>query len=165
MGNSAIDIDCALTDPGFFVDNDPHPLWRHLRREDPVHWTKVPSSGFWSVTRYDDIVAVFSEPALFTSTRTLVIPANREMEAMTPEMMGAGQMMIMTDPPLHGAMRRAFNRLFLPRPVGKYATPGREIGDGDFERRAGSWRVRFCSGCRGAAADGVHLRNHGYSPG
>jgi len=36
-------------------------------------------------------------------------------------------MMIMTDPPLHGAMRRAFNRLFLPRPVGKYATPGEAL--------------------------------------
>ncbi|HKV53084.1 MAG TPA: cytochrome P450 [Candidatus Binataceae bacterium] len=46
------------------------------------------------------------------------------MEQITPEMMGAGQMMIMTDPPLHTAMRRAFNRLFLPRAIGKYASPG-----------------------------------------
>jgi cytochrome P450 len=42
-------------------------------------------------------------------------------------MMGAGQMMIMTDPPLHGAMRRAFNRLFLPRAVGVYDDPGRRL--------------------------------------
>jgi cytochrome P450 len=122
------EIDQSLTNPGFFVDHDPHPLWRQLRREDPVHWTEgLLSRGFWSVTRYDDIIEVFSDPALFTSTKTLVIPANREMESLTPEMMGAGQMMIMTDPPLHGAMRRAFNRLFLPRPVGKYATPGEEL--------------------------------------
>ncbi len=128
MGNLTNDIDRSLTDPGFFVNNDPHPLWRELRREDPVHWTTgLLSHGFWSVTRYDDIIAVFSEPSLFTSTRTLVIPANREMEVLTPEMMGAGQMMIMTDPPLHGAMRRAFNRLFLPRPVGKYANPGEQL--------------------------------------
>jgi cytochrome P450 len=32
-------------------------------------------------------------------------------------------MLVMTDPPLHGAMRRAFNRLFLPRPVGRYESP------------------------------------------
>lgn len=127
MGNFT-EIDQALTDPGFFVDHDPHPLWRQLRREDPVHWTEgLLSHGFWSITRYDDIIEVFSDPSLFTSTRTLVIPATREMESLTPEMMGAGQMMIMTDPPLHGAMRRAFNRLFLPRPVGKYATPGEEL--------------------------------------
>ena len=49
------------------------------------------------------------------------------MEQLTPEMMGAGQMMIMTDPPLHGAMRRAFNRLFLPRPVSKYESPGQVL--------------------------------------
>jgi cytochrome P450 len=128
MGISAAEIDRSLTDPGFFVDHDPHPLWRQLRREDPVHWTDgLLSHGFWSLTRYDDIIEVFSHPLLFTSTKTLVIPATREMEALTPEAMGAGQMMIMTDPPLHGAMRRAFNRLFLPRPVGKYATPGEAL--------------------------------------
>ena len=32
-------IDRALTDPAFFVNHDPHPLGRQLRREDPVHWT------------------------------------------------------------------------------------------------------------------------------
>jgi cytochrome P450 len=117
-------IDRALTNPGFFVNNDPHPLWEQLRREDPVHWTIGLVRGFWSVTRYDDIVEIFSQPNLFTSTRGLVVPSSPEMEQLTPEMMGAGQMMIMTDPPLHGAMRRAFNRLFLPRGVGRYESPG-----------------------------------------
>jgi cytochrome P450 len=52
------------------------------------------------------------------------------MEQFTPEMMGAGQAMIMTDPPLHGAMRRGFNRLFLPRPVGRYESLGEAlVGD------------------------------------
>ena len=120
-----MDIDRALTDPGFFVDNDPHPVWAQLRREDPVHWTAGLVRPFWSVTRYDDIVAAFAEPNLFSSQRgVLTIPSSREMEQITPEMMGAGKMMIMTDPPLHTAMRRAFNRLFLPRAVGKYASPG-----------------------------------------
>ena len=34
------EIDQALSDPGFFVDRDPHPLWKQLREEDPVHWTE-----------------------------------------------------------------------------------------------------------------------------
>ncbi len=133
-----MNIDHALTDPGFFVDNDPHPLWRQLRREDPIHWTQGIVSPFWSVTRYDDIIAAFSEPNLFSSMRGLIVPSSPEMEALTPEMQGAGQMMIMTDPPLHNAMRRAFNRLFLPRPIGKYESPGHElvaeILDGVLER-------------------------------
>jgi cytochrome P450 len=122
-------IDRALTDPAFFVNNDPHPLWQQLRREDPVRWTQGLVRGFWSLTRYDDIVAVFAEPNLFTSTRGLIVPSSPEMEQVTPEMMGAGQMMIMTDPPLHVAMRRAFNRLFLPRPVGRYESPGKLLVD------------------------------------
>ncbi len=133
-----MNIDHALTDSGFFVDNDPHPHWRQLRREDPIHWTRGIVSPFWSVTRYDDIIAVFSEPNLFSSMRGLIVPSSPEMEALTPEMQGAGQMMIMTDPPLHNAMRRAFNRLFLPRPIGKYESPGHElvaeILDGVLER-------------------------------
>ncbi|MBV8771939.1 MAG: cytochrome P450 [Deltaproteobacteria bacterium] len=133
------EIDRALTDPGFFVDNDPHPLWKQLRAEDPIHWTEGLVRPFWSITRYDDMVSVFGEPSLFSSARGLVIPSSREMEQLTPDMMGAGQMMIMTDPPLHNAMRRAFNRLFLPRPVGKYQTPGHalvaEILDEVLERR------------------------------
>src|SRR5260370_3623741 len=122
-----MDIDRALTDPGFFVDQDAHPLWQQLRREDPVHWTEGLVRPFWSITRYDDIVAAFTEPNLVTSTRGVVVPSSPEMEQMTPEMTGAGQMMITTDPPLHGAMRRAFNRLFLPRAVGCYEDPGRKL--------------------------------------
>jgi hypothetical protein len=57
----------------------------------------------------------------------LLAPSSPEMEQVTPEMMGAGQMMVMTDPPLYDAMRRAFNRLFLPRAVGVYDDPGRRL--------------------------------------
>jgi cytochrome P450 len=124
-----MNIDRALTDPGFFVDHDPHPLWQQLRRDDPVHWTEGLVRPFWSVTRYDDIVAAFSAPNLYTSTLGLFVASSAEMEQLTPEMMGAGQAMIMTDPPLHGAMRRAFNRLLLPRPVGRYESPGEALVD------------------------------------
>jgi len=86
-----MDIDHALTDPGFFADHDPHPLWQQLRREDPVHWTEGLVRPFWSVTRPDDIVGVFSEPNLFTSERGLNLPSSPEMEHLTPEMMGAGR--------------------------------------------------------------------------
>jgi len=134
------EIDNSLTDPGFFVDNNPHPLWQQLRREEPVHWTEGLVRAFWSVTRYDDIVTVFSQPNLFSMENIMFIPSSPEMEKVTPEMLGVREMMLMTDPPLHGAMRRAFNRLMLPRAVGKYETSGealvREILDEVIERGA-----------------------------
>jgi cytochrome P450 len=73
-----MNIDQALTDPSFFVDNDPHPIWQQLRREDPIHWTQGRVSPFWSITRYDDVIAAFSEPNLFTSTRGLFVPSSLE---------------------------------------------------------------------------------------
>jgi cytochrome P450 len=127
------DIDKALSDPGFFVDNDPHPLWRQLRAEDPVHWTEDLLKGFWSITRYDDVIAVTSAPSVFTSAQLISVPTTPELEQLTPEMLGSGEMMLMTDPPLHAAMRRAFNRLMLPRAIGRFEVPGpnlvREILD------------------------------------
>lgn len=121
------EIDQALSDPGFFVDHDPHPLWRQLRKEDPVHWTEDLLKGFWSITRYDDIIAVVSAPATFTSAQLISVPTTPELEQITPEMLGSGEMMLMTDPPMHGAMRRAFNRLLLPRAVGQFEVPGPQL--------------------------------------
>jgi cytochrome P450 len=121
------EIDAALSDPGFFIDHDPHPLWRQLRNEDPVHWTEAPVRGFWSITRYDDIIKVVSEPSIFSSAQLISVPSSPEMEQLTPEMLGSGEMMLMTDPPLHAAMRRAFNRLMLPRAIGRFEVPGPEL--------------------------------------
>jgi cytochrome P450 len=120
-------IDEALSDPGFFVEHDPHPLWRQLRKEDPIHWTEGLVRPFWSITRYDDIIGVVSEPALFSSAYLVSVPSSLELEQLTPEMLGSGEMMLMTDPPLHGAMRRAFNRLMLPRAVGRFEVPGPQL--------------------------------------
>jgi cytochrome P450 len=120
-------IDAALSDPGFFVDHDPHPLWKELRENDPIHWTEGLGKPFWSATRYDDIIAVVSKPTLFSSAYLIGLPSSPEMEQVTPEMLGSGEMMLMTDPPLHGAMRRAFNRLMLPRAVGRFEAPGPQL--------------------------------------
>jgi hypothetical protein len=46
-----MNIDHALTDPAFFVANDPHPIWKRLRHEGPIRWTQGLVSPFWSVTR------------------------------------------------------------------------------------------------------------------
>ncbi len=120
-------IDAALSDPGFFVDHDPHPLWKELRENDPIHWTIDHGTPFWSVTRYDDIISVVSVPTLFSSAYLIGLPSSPEMEQVTPEMLGSGEMMLMTDPPLHGAMRRAFNRLMLPRAIGRFEAPGPQL--------------------------------------
>jgi cytochrome P450 len=120
-------IDAALRDPEFFVDHDPHPLWQELREKDPIHWTEDSRKGFWSVTRYDDIVDVVSKPTLFSSAYMFALPSSPDLEQLTPAMLGSGESLLMTDPPLHAVMRRAFNRLMLPRAVGRFEAPGPQL--------------------------------------
>lgn len=123
-------IDYQLTDPTFYATGDTYQLWRRLRHEDPVHWTQGNlTNGFWLVTRYTDVLAVYGDPITFSSERNgMVVPASREMEqGVAPRDLGAGEMLIMIDPPLHTAMRRAFHRLFLPRAVAELEAQGREL--------------------------------------
>jgi cholest-4-en-3-one 26-monooxygenase len=123
------DLDRQLTDPGFFATGDPHALLRRLRAEDPVHWTQgALSRGFWSVTKYADVMAVAIDPRTFSSERGgITLPSSPQMEQISPQAMGCGESMIMTDPARHIAMRKAFNRLFLPRAVAVHEASGRKL--------------------------------------
>jgi len=52
----------------FFAHGDPHAVWKRLRAEDPVHWTDGGlSRGFWSVTKLEDVQAVYRDGATFKS--------------------------------------------------------------------------------------------------
>jgi cytochrome P450 len=119
-----------LTDPECFARQDPHPVFKRLREEDPIHWTTGRiSRGFWSITRYEDALTVYRDADRFSSQRYSVgLPSNPEAEmAISPEMRGCGQMLIGTDPPRHNAMRRQFNGAFLPRAVADLESSGRSI--------------------------------------
>jgi cytochrome P450 len=119
-----------LTDPECFAKQDPHPVFKRLRAEDPIHWTTGRiKRGFWSVTRYEDVLTVYRDAGTFSSQRYSVgLPSNAEAEAMlSPEMRGCGQMLISIDPPRHNAMRRRFNGALLPRAVAQLESSSRQI--------------------------------------
>ena len=44
---------------------DPYPILRQLREEDPVHWSD--SIGGWILTRYDDMVTTFKDMSHFSN--------------------------------------------------------------------------------------------------
>src|SRR5579863_2498867 len=58
-----------LTDLDMWVRGVPHEEFARLRREAPVAWFPDEGSGFWSVTRYADIVAASRDVATFSSGR------------------------------------------------------------------------------------------------
>ena len=59
-----------LKNPDLYLEGIPHEVFTYLRHNDPVHWNpEADGRGFWSVTRYDDIVTVSKQPEIFSSDR------------------------------------------------------------------------------------------------
>jgi cytochrome P450 len=94
--------------PGFFAD--PYPHYAQLRAENPVHKTRF---GFWILTRYEDVVAGYLNPALsremmrwehFTTWRRG--PADGPLERMM------ANWLVMIDPPRHTPLRAIHDRVF-----------------------------------------------------
>jgi len=64
--------------PGFklgvtnsWTRGQPFDFYRRMREDAPVMWSQIkqPSSGFWSVVRYDDVKHVELNPQTFSSQR------------------------------------------------------------------------------------------------
>ncbi len=121
---TSTDLGINLNDPMLFLENRAHDAFRVLRREAPVHWnpgTEV-QNGFWSITKYEDLLFVSRHPELFISSKGIAGPGIRP-EAMeqflaSGQQPGTGNVSIITmDPPRHVKMRRLVNKGFTPRAV------------------------------------------------
>ncbi len=95
-------------------------MFRLLRDEAPVLFMEEPEiegfpkgPGFWSVTRYDDVMAVSRHPEVFCSGQgTNII----DLPVEVAEFMGS---MINMDAPRHTRLRMIVNRSFTPRMVAR----------------------------------------------
>ena len=97
-----------ISDPRMFEQNAWQPYFARLREEDPVHYqADSPFGPFWSVTRFDDIVAVDSNYEVFSSEPTIVIGD------LTDDI--PFEMFIAMDPPKHDLQRRAAQPVVAPR--------------------------------------------------
>ena len=66
--------DINVSDPQLYAQDAWRPYFARLRDEDPVHYqAESPFGPFWSITRFDDIVAVDSNFQDFSSEPTIVI--------------------------------------------------------------------------------------------
>jgi cytochrome P450 len=104
-----------LTDLDAFARNEGWAMFDTLRAEDPVHWNPeaTPNSGFWAVTRYDDIWTVDRDPETFTSTRYV------NLEEVDDDLMDLRRSMLETDGPRHRALRKLIQREFSPGPLAR----------------------------------------------
>ncbi|HNO66372.1 MAG TPA: hypothetical protein PKK39_08480, partial [Tepidiformaceae bacterium] len=71
MTSAATVNEIDLNSLGVFQREEAHDLLRILRREQPVHWNEGNdrTNGFWSITRYNDILQVSRHPEIFISSQ------------------------------------------------------------------------------------------------
>jgi cytochrome P450/nitrite reductase/ring-hydroxylating ferredoxin subunit len=130
--------DVDLTDLDVWERGVPHDWLALLRRDAPVFWQpETEGSGFWALTRYEDVVQVAKEWETFSSEL-----GGTSLQDLTPEELAARRSMIDTDPPPHTRMRALVNKGFTPRVVNAYEERirglareiiGRAVEHGEFD--------------------------------
>jgi len=97
-----------LTDPlvdDSFYAGDPFPHYARLRDEAPVAWNDT--LGFWAVSRWDEVMAVSTDPETFCSGRGILVMEIGAQYDTPPTMMH-------TDPPEHTVYRKLVQPGFAP---------------------------------------------------
>jgi len=105
-----------LADLDVFEQGRAWPLFDVLRRDEPVHWNPepAPNSGFWAVTRHEDIVAVDRDAQTFTSTNFV------NLEEVDDELIDIRRSILESDGDRHRALRKLLQRDFGGQTLLKY---------------------------------------------
>src|SRR4051794_25930336 len=118
-----------MSDESMFERGEAHRAFKVLRREAPVHWNPGDEfvKGYWSITKYDDLMYVSRHPELFISSGGIVMFEPRDENEKTAAAAGNGRMLITMDPPRHVQLRRLVNKGFTPRAVNAMESHIREL--------------------------------------
>ena len=99
--------------PSLFQKDTIGLFFDRLRKEEPVHYCRESKVGpYWSVTRFDDIMAVDTNHKVFSSEAKLGGIAIQDMHSVegAPEL----EMFIAMDPPKHDQQRKAVTSAVAP---------------------------------------------------
>src|SRR3954466_6066997 len=113
--------------PEPWAEGLPHALFRRLRNECPVHWSsEIPEfpeeSGYWSLTRADDIPTVSRDWRTSSSDAHGITAAS---QAFPLELIQA--MFIGMDPPRHDRLKALFQAGFTPKRIAQHEDEIRAI--------------------------------------
>jgi len=99
--------------PDLFAQDAFWPIFERLRAEDPVHYIDSPThGGFWSISRWEDIMAVDSNHQVFSSADGITLQSlesKRENEKR-----GTRPSFISMDPPRHDEQRKTVSPVVAP---------------------------------------------------
>jgi len=111
------------------IQYNPYPCYQRMRDEAPVYYNR--ELNFYALTRYDDVLTAFLDPATFISG-----------EGVTIEGIDKGiPFLINTDPPDHTWLRKLFSRLFTPRRVAELEPFMRRVASQYLDRAVGQDRL------------------------
>jgi cytochrome P450 len=112
--------------PELFRSDTFWPYFDRLRREEPVHYCRDSVFGpYWSVTRYNDIMDIETNHAVFSSAASL---GGITIRDVPPDL--RRESFIAMDEPRHGAQRKTVAPMFTPNHLDELAINIRKRSQG-----------------------------------
>lgn len=107
----------TLADLDLFANGAPWAVFDDLRVNDPVSWNEedAPNSGFWAVTRYQDIVEVLRDTETYSSEIGAV-----NLEELDQSQIEIRKSMLERDGARHRALRKLLQPAFTPKSLAVY---------------------------------------------
>ncbi|HLK75335.1 MAG TPA: cytochrome P450 [Streptosporangiaceae bacterium] len=131
------------------LDPDPYPYYEQLRTHHPVQ--RMNGTGFYVLTRYEDLRAVLRDPETFSNTLDL-----EELSGEKARQLGARYQQRLkekgwphvptlhqSDPPEHTRYRRLLNKVFSPTRVRQMVPDVQRICDQLIDAFAGAGHAEF----------------------
>jgi cytochrome P450 len=141
--DSLADLDIVSHD--VYERGVPHAAYDRFRVEAPVAWVNEGphnghhGAGFWSLTRWADVVAVHKDWRTFSSEL-----GGTEIEELAADALVARKTMLETDPPRHTRLRQLVNPAFAKPTMERYASTAQHLIDSLLtETLAGTGGVEF----------------------
>lgn len=136
-----------FSDVETFRHGHPADIYARLHKEAPVYWHDEPyawGSGFWAITRHDDVVAISKNPELFSSE-----VGGHQIHYGDPSTVDVAVVaavtgnMIAMDPPLHQVYRRMVTGAFTPKSLATLETTMRQRIDTILDDISGEAEIDF----------------------
>lgn len=117
--------DIDLQDLDRFVTAVPHDIFKRLRQEAPVHFHKERDGGpgFWTVTKYHDLITVSKDNRTFSSYRG----GTNIFDLAEEQLAEVRSIMLNMDPPAHSKYRKLVSQVFVVRIISALEPHVREL--------------------------------------